>query len=104
MLDRNFIKKIEKETEKKLQTHYCSTAYFVIEDVLFSFGDAEGCVTFTARAGYVVVKEGDQKEYVQKTIKFHADTEIVKTIPEYATLFYYGSINAIDDYLFYEVK
>ena len=105
MLDRNFIKKIEKETEKKLQANYCSSAFCAIDDVLFGFGDAEGCVTFTVRAGYSVIKEDDKKDYIQKTIKFHLNTDVVKIVAEYVILFYYAIINAIEnDYPFYEVK
>lgn len=104
MLDRNFIKKIEKETEKKLQANYCSNSFCVIDDVLFGFGDAEGCVTFTVRAGYSIVKENDQKDYVQKTLKFSLNTDVVKTVAEYTILFYYAIIDAIEGFPFYEVK
>ena len=99
MLNRKFLKRVERQVNRKLRKHYDRRAYFVMDAVKFSLGYFEGTADFELRVG---IKE-DEETYKQKSIETHINLNMVKGVKEYVVLLFYQCLDAIDGYCLYTV-
>lgn len=103
MLTKKYLLKIEKETNKRLRKFYRNSAYFYIDRVTFEFGEFEHIVELETRAGFEC--EVDGKEVSKHiSISFTADTDCIRNVGEFATLYYHAVVGKLDEVEYFEVK
>ena len=97
MLNGKQIRKIEKQTEKRLRKHFTDTAYFAIDEVKFGMTDKhDDHIVLYARAGYTFKDEEDTEQFHQITMEFSNYTGIVRNAGEFAAVLFVKIVEKLD--------
>lgn len=101
MLNIKYIKKIEKETEKRLKKNYRESAFFVIDKITFNISDCEDIVEIEARAGYSYMRD-DKETYEQVRMVFSPSLSVIKNSGEFAVMFFHYAVSKLDDFSYFK--
>ena len=103
MLDKKYVRKIEKETEKRLKKFYRESAFFCIDQITFNLGDCEEIVYIKARAGFKYEADG-KEQYKQIDVNFEPSVDVIKNAGEFAAVLYHHIVAELDEFDFFEKK
>lgn len=95
MLNKKYVKKIEKETEKRLKKFYRESAFFCIDQITFNWSDCEDIVYIKARAGFKYEKDG-KEQYTQIDVHFEPSIEVIHNAGEFAAILYHHIVSRLD--------
>ena len=99
MISTRYIKRIEKETEKRLKKHLRPDMYFCIENLTVNF-DCQGIIIINARAGYQTC----DNQYHQIRFDFEPSVNMFKNAGEFAVVLVHYIASRLDDFeIFREV-
>ena len=100
MISTRYIKRIEKETEKRLKKHLRTDMYFCIENLTVNFTDCKEIIIINARAGYPT----DDDKYCQIRFDFEPSVDMFKNAGEFAVVLVHYIASRLDDFeIFREV-
>ena len=94
MISVRYLKRIERETEKRLKKYLRPDMYFCIDSVKLELTDLRGIVTLNVRAGYPT----DDGKYCQTEVAFIPSVAMAKNVGEFAVLLVHYVMYKLDDF------
>jgi hypothetical protein len=101
MLNKRYVRKIEKETNKRLRKFYRDSAYFYIDQITFNWSDCEDIVYIKARAGFKYETDG-KEQYTQIDVRFAPSVDAIQNAGEFAAILYFHIVSRLDNIDYFE--
>ena len=100
MISARYLKRIERETEKRLKKHLRPDMYFCIDSVTLELTDLRGIISLNVRAGYPT----DDGKFCQVKFAFIPSVAMAKNVGEFAVVLVHYVMYKLDDFeIFREV-